>query len=128
MAMFLAGATFTGYSVYLVVADYLSYPVITYVSMSHSQKMPFPAVTVCNSNPIVCYKLAQFRDQLPELWNASGCEISPTMLAQLKWLQQPTFDQMGFKAALDRYLNWHHLDRLMPQRACIELVGRGSRA
>ncbi|CAG0888605.1 unnamed protein product [Darwinula stevensoni] len=104
LAVFLAGAILTGYSVYQVVADYLSYPVITYVSMSHSQKMPFPAVTVCNSNPIVCYKLAQFRDQLPELWNASGCQIAPTMFTQLGWLQSPPFDQEGFKAALDRYL------------------------
>ena len=102
MVVFFIGAALTLYSAYLVVADYLSYPVITYVSMSHAQKMPFPAVTVCNSNPIICYKLAQFRDQLPELWNASRCEMTSTMFTKPLVIATKIIDTVGFKAALDR--------------------------
>ncbi|CAG0888604.1 unnamed protein product [Darwinula stevensoni] len=103
LTVFLIGAAFTVYSGYQVVADYLSYPVITYVSMNHAPRMPFPAVTVCNSNPIVCYKLAQFRDQLPELWNASGCEVTSAMFTKLT-MALTTLNATEFKAALDRYL------------------------
>ncbi|CAG0888603.1 unnamed protein product [Darwinula stevensoni] len=103
LTIFLIGAALTVYSGYQVVADYLSYPVITYVSMSHAQKMPFPAVTVCNSNPIVCYKLAQFRDQLPELWIASGCQITSAMFSKVTTTLK-ALNATGFKAALDRYL------------------------
>ncbi|CAG0893502.1 unnamed protein product [Darwinula stevensoni] len=104
MAVFLAGAALTVYSVHLVVADYLSYPVITYVSMSHARKMVFPAVTVCNSNPIVCYKLTQLRDLLPELWNVSGCTVEDFMLSPVFWLLSPYLDREKLKNAIDGYL------------------------
>ena len=114
--MFLAGTAVTVYSVYQVVADYLSYPVITYVSMSHARKMTFPAVTVCNSNPINCYKLAQLRDLLPELWNISGCKIETLGLMPVSWLQSSDFKEEELKNGLDRYFHhftWHHLSLKM---------------
>ncbi|CAG0893868.1 unnamed protein product [Darwinula stevensoni] len=104
IAVFLAGTAVTLYSVSQVVADYLSYPVITYVSMSHARKMTFPAVTLCNSNPIVCFKLGQLRDLLPELWDISGCKISSFSLTPVSWLQSSDLNQEELKNGLDRYL------------------------
>ncbi|CAG0893501.1 unnamed protein product, partial [Darwinula stevensoni] len=101
IAVFLVGTALTVYSVYQVVADYLSYPVITYVSMSHARKMTFPAVTVCNSNPIVCFKLGQLRDLLPELWDVSGCKVEAFMLTPVIWLLSPNLDREKLKTALD---------------------------
>ncbi|CAG0893869.1 unnamed protein product [Darwinula stevensoni] len=104
IAMFLAGTVVTIYCTYLVVVDYLSYPVITYVSMSHARKMAFPAVTVCNSNPIVCYKLGQLRDLLPELWNVSGCRIEALMLVPVSWLNSSNWNAEELKNGLNGYL------------------------
>ncbi len=41
-----------------VVEDYLSWPVVTNIRVADEQNILFPAVTVCNRNPVSCTKLA----------------------------------------------------------------------
>ncbi|CAG0915974.1 unnamed protein product [Notodromas monacha] len=46
------------YNSYTVFMDYYNYPVLTQVTVSYERSLPFPAVTVCNLNPLPCTNLA----------------------------------------------------------------------
>jgi acid-sensing ion channel 5 len=80
-----AGLTF--YNTYTVFLDYYSYPVVTYVSLTYERTISFPAVTVCNLNPVPCTNLANayLRDpeKYEELWVLSGCNMTVTSIPLL---------------------------------------------
>ncbi|CAG0887052.1 unnamed protein product [Darwinula stevensoni] len=75
LLVFFAGVILTALSVGDLVEEYFQYPVTTFVSLNHEDTLMFPAVTVCNNNPISCTKLAKFRLQYENLWKLSGCEV-----------------------------------------------------
>ena len=103
ITVFLVEVALTVNSVHEVLTDYLSYPVITCVSLSHARKMTFPAVTICNSNPINCYNLAQLQDELQALWDMSGCTIYAVWLLPVRWLLTSEVRREDLKKALDGY-------------------------
>ncbi|CAG0889937.1 unnamed protein product [Darwinula stevensoni] len=74
-SLFVSGMTLTTLSVWGIASDYLSYPIVTTVSVSPEPSLEFPAVTVCNSSPVDCYRLAKFRSEYPRLWRLSGCRV-----------------------------------------------------
>lgn len=41
-----------------VVLDYLAWPVLTNIHKAHQDSVAFPSVTVCNTSPVDCTKLA----------------------------------------------------------------------
>ena len=88
-----------------IVEEYLSYPVTTLVTLTHAKKLTFPAVSVCNTNPVKCGKLMLFRDDLPTLWRESGC--SPKVRSdKIIWMNRSDFDYNGFKDTFSRYLDY----------------------
>ncbi|RWS27383.1 amiloride-sensitive sodium channel alpha subunit-like protein, partial [Leptotrombidium deliense] len=42
----------TAYDLYQIISDFLSFPIIVSVLVTDSRVLPFPAVTVCNLNPV----------------------------------------------------------------------------
>ncbi|CAG0918946.1 unnamed protein product, partial [Notodromas monacha] len=67
-----------------VVLDYLTYPVTTFVTVTVEPKIRFPAVTICNRNPVECSKVAvvylKHRDDpaIRDFFNYSNCLESVT--------------------------------------------------
>ena len=55
--VFIVGICLTGFGVINTVRDYLSYPVMTKVSVREEDNVDFPAVTICNLNRVNCENL-----------------------------------------------------------------------
>ena len=55
--VFVVGISLTGFGVISTVNDYLSYPVMTKVSVREEDNVDFPAVTICNLNRVNCENL-----------------------------------------------------------------------
>ena len=77
----------TAWNTAKVVSEYLSYPVETTVTVESKSTVPFPAVTVCNRNPVPCSKLAKAYFKYPEdlgpLMKTSKCTKTVTNLPLL---------------------------------------------
>lgn len=61
--LFVIGFACTVRDVYTTTTEYLSYPVITSMTMDQVVALPFPSVTVCNLNRIHCTNLRKLAAQ-----------------------------------------------------------------
>ncbi|XP_024942633.1 amiloride-sensitive sodium channel subunit gamma-like isoform X2 [Cephus cinctus] len=80
--LFVIGLACTIRDVYISWMDYLAYPVITTINIKQATSLPFPAVTVCNLNPVHCGNLRRLArrnrdtdlgDRLQELYDMTSC-------------------------------------------------------
>jgi hypothetical protein len=59
MFIFILGVILTIVSLQNTLTEFFSFGVNIAINMTHFQEMQFPAVTICNSNPVHCGNLAK---------------------------------------------------------------------
>ncbi|KAK3099510.1 hypothetical protein FSP39_005539 [Pinctada imbricata] len=88
----LSSVSYLFYSLYEKTREYYTYPIVTYTSSQTLETLPFPAVTICNSNRKNYSKMHK-DDRLNNFWMSVG--RVPFLAKDINW-SDPFYEERGF--------------------------------